>query len=240
VEAKTRTAAEQLAIDYLALPGNRGEQSVTVFFTKLDNVTRQIEVLEAAGLEPASLEGSMQATVECLRFNEYLKPAETCVVVDVGETHTSAALVAGGYIRQLHTVRGGAGDINEHLMEQTDCTYAEAEAMKLGLRLDEDHEDPVKKLIEESYGNLIVAVHDTVAYYRAAFKDQLIMNVILTGGGAQKEGLDHLLQQSLNLPVERANPLRRIQIFTPGDDREKLIHLAPYFHAAIGLALRSL
>lgn len=246
IEAKTGINAADVSMDYLIsnqlVKNGAHNLSLNVFFSRLETIKEHVKMLETAHLRPVSLESSMQSTVEMLRFNEYVRPSDTHVVVDIGEFHTSLGLVVNGNLVQMNTLRQGSGDINEKLMERFRCNYKESELMKLSFKIEKEESnttDIVSKVIEEGYYQLIVGIHDTIAYYRASHKDSLIMNVILTGGGAQKEGLAEMIEQGTNIPTELANPLRKIQIFHNSDpSHEKLPQLGAYLHSAIGLALR--
>lgn len=247
IEAKTGIESAELAIDHLTVgkvPGAGSmELLVRVYFTRMDIVKQKTLALQGANLQPVSMESCLQATIETLRFNDYLNTHDTCVVADIGESHTSVGLVIGGHLAQLNTIRVGCGEINENLMNSFQCSYGESEKMKLAYRLEKSEPggaENMNRVIEDGYYRIILGIHDTVSYYKAAFKDQLIVNMLITGGGAQKEGLANLMEQSLNIPTVVPNPLRKIQIFKNGStDREKISSLAAHLHPAIGLALRA-
>lgn len=248
IEAKTGIDGSELSIDHLIvgkIPASGSvEVLVRVYYTRMDVVRQQADFLEKTHLRPVSLESYLQATIETLRFNDYINTHDTCVVVDIGESHTSVGLVIGGNLAQLNTIKVGSGDINENLMNSFQCSYLEGEKMKLSYRLEKS--DPgvaenMNRVIEDGYYRIILGIHDTISYYKAAFKDQLILNLLLTGGGAQKEGLAALMEQSLSIPTVVPNPLRKIQIFgKKNEKRENLPELAAHLHPAIGLALRGL
>ena len=246
VEAKTGQDASAYSIDFLVAGRARNaglsEILVRAYFTGAAAVEDQLAAIESFGLRPLSLEGSLQATIECLRFNGYVNHHDSCVVVDIGETHTSIGLVVGGELAQLNTLRVGSGDINESLMSELGCTHEESERLKLEYTLEggDGASEKAHRLIEDGYYKIILGIHDTVSYFRAAFKDQLIVNLLLTGGGAGKAGLDSLVQQSLGIPAAVPNALKNIQIFTgPQPERDRLAALACQLHPAIGLALRA-
>jgi type IV pilus assembly protein PilM len=244
IEAKTGGDSSNLSIDFIRIPPAVGSREIMIraYYTNLGAVKLQADALEYARLRPLSIESCLQATIEALRFNEYINERDAAVVVDIGETHTSIGLVIGGVLAQLNALRVGSGDINENLSSSFKCDYEASEKMKIAYRLEKS--DPgaaenLNRIIEDGYYQIILGIHDTVSYYKAAFKEQTITSLLLTGGGANKDGLASLVSQSLSIPATVPNALRKIQIFDGNDERrEALPALASQLHSAIGLALR--
>lgn len=245
LEAQLGLDSNDLAVDYTVDPPRNERASqldVHAFYTKLSVVKSHLESLEAAHLHPVAVEGAMHAALEAARFNEYVSPEETCLLVDAGDSHTSVGLISRGELLQVNTIRAGAGDINQELIRQLGCTFENSELRKLGFRMEREEaaaEDSEEKTIEQGYYQIIVGIHDTATYFRASRKAQKIQRVILAGGGLLLEGAAAVIEQSLGLPVTVADPLRKIQIFGGKEgDRERLPRIAPMLHVAVGLALR--
>jgi type IV pilus assembly protein PilM len=249
LEAKLGVSAKELALDFtIGKPRNDTTRSgndciVHAAYAKLEVVKNHLDFLQNAKLRPYSVESALQAAVEALRFNGYLPSEGSCVVVDVGEAHTSVGLVSQGDLVQVNVNRVGSGDINQSLMQQLSWSYNESELLKISYRLETEESakaDAAGKIVDQGYYQIILGIHDTVAYLRAARKDLALQKVILLGGGALKEGTAALIENSLSLPVEVANPLKNIQIFHGGDaaDQERLPKIGSMLHVAVGLALR--
>jgi type IV pilus assembly protein PilM len=244
LEAQLNLDAKELAVDFTVAPPRNEratELSVQAFYTKMVRLKEHLDLLEAAQLLPLAVESAMHAALETARFNDYLNLEETCLLVDAGDSHTSVGLVVKGELVQVNTIRTGAGEINQQLMQQFGCTFENSELRKLAFRMDKEDaaEQTEAKTIEQGYYEIIVAIHDTATYFRASRKAQNIQRVILSGGGLMKEGAPALIEQSLGLPVTVVDPLRKIEIFGGKEgDRERLPRIGPMLHVAVGLALR--
>lgn len=243
IETQLGTDSKELSIDYSILPSSdeRSSLQVLAYYTKREAVTSHLGVLENAGLKPYSVECAMHAALEAARFNDYIQGDETCLLVDSGDTHTSIGLVSKGELLQFSSIPSGSGAINQQLMDQFSCSFQNSELRKLNHRLEkaEGAEDPEGRSIEQGYYELIVSIHDTATYFRASRKAQSIQKVVIMGGGLMKDGVAGLLEQSLNVPVILADPLRKIEIFGGKEgDRERLPQISPMMHVAVGLALR--
>lgn len=244
LEAQLGIEAKELAVDFTVAPPRNEratELAVQAFYAKLEAVKSHLDLLEAAHLRPLAVEGAMHAALETARFNEYVNLEETCLLVDAGDSHTSVGLVVRGELVQVNTIRTGAGEINQQLMQQFGCTFENSELRKLAFRMEKEEADEQTeaKTIEQGYYEIIVAIHDTATYFRASRKAQNIERVILAGGGLMKEGAPALIEQSLGLPVTVVDPLRKIEIFGgKAGDRERLPRIGAMLHVAVGLALR--
>lgn len=245
VEFKTGEKLENLSLDYLvsSLPAAEAGVDLHAFVARKESLDKQVTLLQSAKLRPVSLESSIQATIENLRFNDYLDPTGATVVVDIGESHTTVAMVIAGELVQMNCGKVGAGAINQRLMENLGCSFEDSEALKVSYLFEQGEVPsiaPGNKLIEEGYYQIIVHIHDTINYFKASYKNQPITSVVLTGGGAQKEGLAHAIGSSVGLPVATADPVRNLEIFAESTlaNDEQLPRVLPFLHTAIGLALR--
>lgn len=242
LEGRLGEAARDLSVDYVEVPRPAGrEVDVKAHFAKLELVRARADLLTFAKLRPVALESDMQATLEALRFGGYVSEQGAQVVVDVGETHTSVALVLQGELHAVTVKPNGAGDINASLMQEFQWTYKDSELLKLSYKMEKEEaaQSTEGKLVEQGYYEIILGIHDTVAYFKASNKDQILQNVLLTGGGSLQPGVAALVEQSLNIPVVQTNPLRNVQIFPKrGQEDERLPHLSGLLHVAVGLALR--
>jgi type IV pilus assembly protein PilM len=245
VEFKTGEKLENLALDYLVsnLPAAEAGVDLHAFVARKESMAKQLALIEGAKLRPISLESSIQATIENLRFNDYLDPTGATVVVDIGDSHTTVAMVVAEELVQMNCGKVGTGGINQRLIENLACSFEDSEALKVSYLFEQGEVPsiaPGNKLIEEGYYQIIVHIHDTINYFKASYKNQPITGVVLTGGGAQKEGLAHAIGSSVSLPVITADPVRNLEIFAASDlaSDPQLPTALPGLHTAIGLALR--
>lgn len=91
----------------------------------------------------------------------------------------------------------------------------------------------------ESLASEIDRTFNYVATYRSVSEmeeERFVQRVYLMGGGALMHGLAQYLQGFLNVPVEVLNPLERLRPATLVP--EEILHQAPRFVVAAGLAVR--
>lgn len=244
IEAKAGSEIQQFSYDYQKLTNRKGdsEETYLVYFTKMEKVQEEVRHFEYARLKPIALESNLHCILESLRFNGYVAEKDTHVIVDIGDSHISIGLVSRGELLNLNVLRNGIGEINNILVREYQLKFERAEELKRSYALDKADSssgDPMEQVLEDGYSKIVVSVHDSITFLKAAYKDQVIHSIYLVGGGANKEGLVPILEESLNIPVVVPNALKNIQIFTHSKHHpEVLAAAAAELHPAIGLALR--
>ncbi len=244
VESKGGMEIENFCYDYLQLFNRKNEPEVNflVYFTKSENVKNCVNILESAHLTPVAINSNLNAILDSLLFNGYVTENDNNVVVDIGESHISIGLISRSDLIHTNCLRNGSGEINQVLQKGLQISYKEAEDLKRSYALEKQEgvqADPSQQLIEDGYSKMVVTIHDSITYLKAAYKDQVIHNIFLVGGGANKTGLAEILEESLNIPVLIPNALKNIQLFAhSGHNPETLAQSGPELHCAVGLALR--
>jgi type IV pilus assembly protein PilM len=86
---------------------------------------------------------------------------------------------------------------------------------------------------------LEVGIERATAFLQSASRSAAgLTRLYLSGGGARIPGLTKTLGDRLNLPVEKANPIARIQVADGVFDTMNVDEVAPLLMLPVGLALR--
>jgi hypothetical protein len=72
-----------------------------VYVAKKQLVAEQLALLKSAKLNPISMESDMLAAIEALHFNGYIEEKKSTVIIDLGDSQTTIALVVGGALGNL-------------------------------------------------------------------------------------------------------------------------------------------
>jgi type IV pilus assembly protein PilM len=81
-------------------------------------------------------------------------------------------------------------------------------------------------------------VKRAIDFFYATYPDEMINQILLSGGSSRLPGLDALLHKDTNIPTALFNPLARIEWDEKIFDREYVDYIAPQMAVAVGLALR--
>ena len=85
---------------------------------------------------------------------------------------------------------------------------------------------------------LLSEIIRSLEFYSATSSQRPIQRAVLCGGGSRVPGLDRMLEELAEFPVQIADPFSRIEIPKGFKDQEKVAELAPALSVAVGLAIR--
>ncbi len=160
---------------------------------------------------------------------------EVEAIVDIGADVVSVVVHAGGVPRYVRTIAGVGGDsITRAVQQRYDWTWEDAERTKVfaGLpghaRMDQaqresvtQHRDgqdhPAQQVIVAAVESLVGEIITTLDYYRTSVTEGIgeapadVARLLLTGSGSRLGGLGELLQERLNVPVERLDVRRQVR-----------------------------
>lgn len=221
----------------------QGQMDVVLVAAKKDFVNDYTAVVREAGLEPAICDVDAFAVENMFLANYDLEPGETVVLVNVGASKTNVNIVTNGASSFTRDLNMGGNNFTAEIKTQLNVSYDEAEALKLGGGNRGGQSDAV---VPHEVQRALNAVAESVAneisrsidFYSATSASPSPSRLYVTGGSARLQVLTDLLSDRINVPVEVADPFRRIDISS--HDATYLRSLAPGASVAVGLALRYL
>lgn len=99
-------------------------------------------------------------------------------------------------------------------------------------------EDPrAKEILQEVTGELLASLRSTVNYFNNTRPQDPVLQILLTGGGAQLSGIAEALGEITRVPVTQADPFATISL--PRKREAKKLGQNVSMAVALGLALRS-
>jgi len=239
LEEQSGRSLNQLSYDYQEIT-QQDSHLVRVYYSDLRHVNATLDTLIAADLKPLKLNASFLALNEMLEFNEYTNPEKAYILVDIGESSTSTALILDHEILAAHSQPTALVAVSQTIMAQQDCQYAAAEALKFEyLRGQSNFPKELDTAIDDAYKEICESIQRTIDYFREQDLGTPISEILLTGGGASFNTIALVLEAHNKLKTTVVNPFRNIQTlhlqdqFTP----DQILALAPLMGVAVGLAL---
>ncbi|MCX5657613.1 MAG: pilus assembly protein PilM, partial [Candidatus Omnitrophica bacterium] len=121
----------------------------------------------------------------------------------------------------------------------------EAENIKKTFLLDvreptETKEEVIHDAIKGVLERAIMEIKRSLDYYMDSFPQNTIDKAIITGGGACMKNIDVFLANSLGIPVEIIDPLKKISVAEEISGTVNIKYVAPSLGTVIGLALESI
>lgn len=247
IEANIPLPPEDIVYDYEVIPSPEKTQEhfdvVIVAFPK-SIVNSYLKVLHGAGFKPYALELESQAIVRTTIPN--FQDNKARIIVDLGRERVSFILFSGKAIVFTVTINIGGVTFEQNIAKELKVSPEKSIELKHTVGLDK------KELGGAVFSALVPVVSviadeltKTVQYFQsrpqhAHGANNVIEEVLLTGGNAGLRGLDTYLASTLKIPVNRADVFTTIRErlaspIIPIPQDQSLI-----LATALGLALRGI
>lgn len=215
---------------------------------KKDLITNRLDILQAAGLQPAIIDVdsfALENVFDKLRDPKTEKGAT--LYLNIGHTVTNLSIIENGATRVVRDVFISGNTITKAIIKGLEVDYAKAEELKrtYGIMIDPAEKEKalqegqreamgVSQAVANVVKDLVGEVHRSVDFYLSQGPERSIGRIVLMGGVAKVKNLAKHLSIELKVPVAVLDPfsfLKEPPADLPPD-------LGPAFGVAMGLALR--
>jgi type IV pilus assembly protein PilM len=233
--------SDDAIVDYQLI--NKGKENVSGILVAATSrlINRQVEFAQQASLDCVLMDVDGLALLNCLSGCDKNGSGQTTAILNVGNSHTTLAIMSGRNGTASPFVRDVAfagKDIVEVVSAENKMSPETVKEIVLG---DSTTEQPeLDKGLEKACEELIVDVTETLRYYSAQEQSDFVQNIYVCGGFAAVKGLVELLDKRLGAKVVLWNPFEKISC-TAGQSCEELLQKdGPTMAVATGLAMRSI
>jgi type IV pilus assembly protein PilM len=234
-------AISDVNLDFQILGGTSssdGEMDILLVAVKKDTVNEYLGVVSAAGLRAAVVDIDAFAVENALETSGDVKPGEAIALVDIGAAVTTINIVLDGVSEFTRDSPLAGNQYTDSLQKRLGLSHEQAEALKMGSAVEGRDYGEAKPVIDTVSAELAGEIRRSLEFYTSSAPNRAIHRVVLSGGCAKLQDLASSLAQTLELPVEIANPFRMIAADPKRFDPEYLAFIAPQMAVAVGLALR--
>ena len=233
---------EELNLDYV-IQGETDEEGkrwlqILLAGARKSFVDRYRDVIRRAGLEPIVMDCTPLALENGFEASGSTNGDDSFLLLDIGSQLTYAHTVSGGLsLLTQHFLLGG-DDYTRAIQKGLDVDLERAEEIKFGG--DPDHSvGSLSGYLDPVTDRLASDLKRFLSLYEAEWADLPIQSIILSGGGGRLQGLERQLAQTLEFPVEIANPFTQVSFSDQEFDPDFVASMAPVSVIAMGLAVRS-
>lgn len=224
--------------------GFAGEQEVGLFAMKRDMVYNYLQPYLAAGVEVDIVQLRPLAVYNFATFDllgypeqEGPNPDGYIVVLEMGADNTDLVITDGVRVWQ-RSLNIGGNHFTRALTKELKLTFAKAEHLKKNATKAQDPR-VLFQAMRPVFNDFVNEVQRTIGYFSTSHRRAKIARVIGVGNAFKMPGLQKLLAQQLQLPVERLTHFERLE--GPGVvDAPIFQENAPGFAVVYGLALQGL
>jgi len=217
-------------------PSKDGKIPLRVLLVAVPNdvIEQYQRVAQAAGLKIQALEAEVFAVMRSLV--KYQDKTGVVCLIDIGERSTTINIVSQGILKISHSFDISGEDFNRVLSEALSVDIKKAEIIKRMYGITPEH---------KSLQNLVKPLASAIVEKTKSIFDEIYLQdkervgkIILSGGGAILPGFIDYFHDSLDIPMEIANPFLDINYHPTLETALK--RLSPSFTIAVGMAQRGL
>jgi type IV pilus assembly protein PilM len=230
-----------------AYQGSEIKNEVIFFGIEQEQLTRHIELVEAAGLIPVSLDTVPSALFRC--FQTTLRRREdqelVSVFVDMGSQFTTVIIGRGQEIAFVKQIPIAGDHLNQQVAKQLGISLEEAADLRNRLRhADTDYvEIETKRAVIDAMSSSIESLAHEISlcfrYYAVTFRGQRPTKAAFAGGEAYEFALIEALQKHLGVEICVAEPLRGFDLSRAAFNRRPNPLMCEWA-IAVGLALKGI
>ena len=216
-----------------------GQMDVLLVAAKKDLVEDYTALLKDADLRPVIMDVAAFAVENMYEVNYENEEEDVVAIFNMGASITNINIFKNGVSLFTRDIHFGGNQFNEEIQKALNLSFKEAEFLKLGGAGQEEDSPRVEGIIEEVTEVLLNETQRSLEFFSATSGNEKIHKVVLCGGCSALAGLEAKMEDRLGIPVELANPFRKI-IIDPGRFKsDYLQEIMPYMSVSVGLAVRS-
>lgn len=223
-------------LDWHIIDSNKGENEMSVLLVAAPKqvVNKYLSIVEKAGLNLLALEINALAVARSV-VNASDVPV---AVVDWGSNSTEITIISQRVPHLVRSVNIGGNTLVRSVEQNlnVDTEQAQQFLQKFGVTQTK-LEGQVLKAVQGSLDNVMSEISKSIKYFTSQNEGAQLEKAILTGGPTSLPEMPSYVANSLNLPVEIANPW--VNVSYPATQQETLMNQSLHFAVAVGLAQRA-
>ncbi|MCJ7640818.1 MAG: pilus assembly protein PilM [Desulfobacterales bacterium] len=228
-------------IDFQIL-GYRSENpdlmDVILVAAKKDIINDYVSVIMEAGLNPVVMDIEAFALENMLGINYEIEKDDIVAIANLGATVTNINILKDNLSAFTRDIFKGGNQITEEIQRQLHVDYEEAEKIKVGQKGEGASQSVVENALRSASESLAVEIGNSLDFFQSSTTSQKVSKLYLSGGGSKIKDFDIILQQQIGIPVEIANPFKRIEYNEKSFDPEYLREIGSVMAVGVGLASR--
>ena len=227
-------------LDYVVLGdgGGRDTMEVLLVAVKRDKVNDYTSVISQTGKTPALVDVDAFAIQNAYEANYDLDPLKTLALVNMGAAVTNINVISRGATVFWRDISFGGNQYTEALQRELNLSFEQAEAVKRGETGGRFSAADVRQVLDDVSAEMAGEIRKTFDFYTTTSSEGPVDELVLSGGCALTPGLEQILRDRFQVPVERMDPLRRIHHRDSDFNAEWLQTISPMLAVAVGLAVR--
>ncbi len=232
--------ASDVNIDFQILGSNEENNElmdVVLVAAKKDIINDYLSVLLEAGLNPVIIDIDAFALENMYQANYPMKMGELLALVDIGANVMNINIMRDGISAFTRDVFKGGSSITEEIQKHLHVDYEEAEALKVGTKIDENKQKAIDSILKTASDDFASEIVQSLDYFQKT-SNQNLDKLFISGGCSKIEGLSKVIEAQISVPVEVVDPFQNIEITKKDLTLDYINDISPFMAVGVGLALR--
>lgn len=195
------------------------QMNVMLVAAPREMVDSRVSVLEAAGLEPISLDIEAFALIRALIAGYAPGQFENCTLalIDMGASHTDVNIISNGEFALTRNIPIAGTSFTNAIKTLTGFSQEDAERLKFEMAVHEsldklnlqEVENKCWRVVQPLLDELLREIRRSVHYYQSQFPEGaeqgVVSKIVLSGGTARMPGMAAYVSGKLSVPTEIAD-----------------------------------
>src|SRR5437867_11276335 len=229
---------DNVELDFQILdPDGEGLQmTVLLVAAKRELVDHKLALLADVGVDPTVIDVDSFALHNAFELSYPEGMRGVVGLVNIGHEMTNVNILDDGIPVLTRDLPVGTRRFREDLQRERGLSAEDADRLLQGF----EASDVLTPFLQTRGEELAVGIERAAAFLQTAARSTAGLSRLFTsGGGARIPGLTKTLSERLKLPVELANPIKRLQVGDGVFEGMNVDEVAPLLMLPVGLALRS-
>jgi type IV pilus assembly protein PilM len=229
----------KVKIDYAIISSDveKKKMKVLLVAAPLELIEFYMRVINQAGLNPIALETEILSVTRSVTYS--LPTVSNAVVLSFGASNIEIALLHQKKLVLTKAFPVGGNTITRALAEELGFETMQAEEYKKTYGMDEVKlEGKIAKIISPLLSVIFTDIEKSIVYFKEQYPTEDVTTIAITGGSAKLPGLVSHITKYFGLDCQLFNPLTNL--YVDPSIASILNPDAPYYTAAIGLALKEI
>ena len=215
-----------------AAPDSKGTMDVLLVAAKKEKIADYTGVIVQAGRTPSIVDVDAFALQNAYEANYGTDPSAVVVLLNAGASAINVNIVAGDQSVFTRDISIGGNAYTEAVQREMNLSFETAEQVKCGVAHDGIDFEDVRAVLRATSENVLLEVQKTFDFFKTTTGLDHITRIMVSGGAARVDGLDEMLRERFDAPIEMMNPFKQIAYDGAGETA------GPTAAVAVGLALR--
>jgi type IV pilus assembly protein PilM len=231
---------DDVTLDYhiIKVDEETNKMDVLLVATRKEFLQSFLELIQDCGLRPVVVDDDALAIYNAYENNYEVDPSRVTALVNVGYDITNITYIVDGLYHSARDVSAGTREIYNSIQKEFRLNPELTTKAIKGEMADSIDQDMLKATILSSTDELLSGVELAFSYFKAQAKVDRIDWIVLSGGGALIPYLPEFIQSKVSIPLEIANPLRKVDYDPELFQYLQPEKIAPLLTVPIGLAMR--